>query len=130
MKELPDGANDPTYVDDFWHADGYLGTETSLLGERVRAELTTAGDTVANRWNIANRFYHRHQVPAADEGWIGLDQFRNSDGTLLYPQRPVSAPGFSGAVSGNAAFDGSVNGKAIAVSNLYDTDALPWQTDW
>ena len=121
---------DPTYADDFWNADGYLGTEASPLGERVRAELTNAGDTVANRWNIANRFYYRYQVPAASEGWIGLDQFRNADGTPLYPQRPVTAPGFSGAVSGNAAFDGSVNGKVIAVSNLYDTDALPWHTDW
>lgn len=121
---------DPTYVDDFWNAEGYLGTETSSLGERVRVELTKVGDTVANRWNIANRFYYRYQVPVASEGWIGLDQFRNPDGTPLYPQRPVSAPGFSGAVSGNAAFDGSVNGKVIAVSNLYDTDALPWHTDW
>ncbi|WP_066285307.1 PKD domain-containing protein [Arthrobacter sp. B6] len=121
---------DPTYVDDFWNAEGYLGTETSPLGERVRAELTKAGDTVANRWNIANRFYYRYQIPAASEGWIGLDQFRNPDGTPLYPQRPVTAPGFSGAVSGNAAFDGSVNGKVIAVSNLYDADALPWHTDW
>jgi hypothetical protein len=42
----------------------------------------------------------------------------------------VSEPGFSGAVSGNAAFDGSVNGKVIVVSNLYDPDALPWHTDW
>ncbi|WP_457967242.1 PKD domain-containing protein [Arthrobacter sp. D1-29] len=121
---------DPSYVNDFWSADGYLGTENSPLGERVRAELANAGDNLANRWNIANRFYYRYQIPAASEGWIGLDQFRGSDGTPLYPQRPVKAPGFGGAVSGNAAFDGSINGKVIAVSNLYDTDALPWHTDW
>jgi hypothetical protein len=123
-------AYDPTYVDDFWNAEGYLGTEDSALGERVRAELAEMGDTLGHRWNIAKRFYYRYQVPAASEGWIALDQFRNPDGTPLYPQRPVPAPVFAGAVSGNTAFDGSVNGKVIAVSNLYDTDALPWHTDW
>lgn len=121
---------DPTYVDDFWNADGYLGKEASPLGERLRAELAKAGDTVSNRWNIANRFYYRYQIPPAAEGWIGLDQFRKVDGTPLYPQRPVRAPLPSGAVSGNAKFDGAVKGKVIAVSNLYDADALPWHTDW
>ena len=38
-------ANDPTYVDDFWNTAGYLGTEQSALGERVRAKLAEAGDT-------------------------------------------------------------------------------------
>lgn len=121
---------DPTYVTDFWNSNGYLGTENSPLGERVRAELAKAGDTTANRWNIANRFYYRYQVPPASEGWIGLDQFRKPDGSPLYPQRPVKAPNFGGAVSGNTAFDGSVNGKVIAVSNLNDMDALPWHMDW
>jgi hypothetical protein len=121
---------DPTYVEDFWNAEGYLGAEQSALGERVRAELAEMGDTIEHRWNIANRFYYRYQVPAQSEGWVGLDQFRNPDGTPLYPQRPVTAPGFSGFASGNAAFDGSVNGKVIAIANLYDTDALPWHTDW
>ncbi|WP_432246201.1 PKD domain-containing protein (plasmid) [Arthrobacter sp. G.S.26] len=120
---------DPTYADDFWNVDGYLGKEDSPLGERVRAELAKAGDTVSNRWNIANRFYYRYQIPPATDGWIGLDQFRKADGTPLYPQRPVRVPQ-SGAVSGNAKFNGSVKGKVIAVSNLYDTDALPWHTDW
>lgn len=123
-------AYDPTYVNDFWNASGYLGTENSPLGERVRAELAKAGDTTANRWDIANRFYYRYQIPPASEGWIGLDQFRKADGTPLYPQRPVKAPDFGGAVSGNTAFDGSIKGKVIAVSNLYDSDALPWHTDW
>jgi hypothetical protein len=121
---------DQTYVDDFWNDPGYLGSENSPLGERVRSALTTMGDTVANRWNIANRFYYRYQTPPASEGWVGLDQFHKADGTPLYPQRPVKDPGFYAFVSGNAAFDGSVIGKVITVSNLYDTDALPWHTDW
>lgn len=121
---------DPTYVNDFWNTPGYLGAENSALGARVRAKLTEMGDTVGHRWNIAKRFAYRYQLPAAGTGWIGLDQFRKSDGTPLYPQRPVGEPAFFGAVSGSAAFDGSITGKMIVVSNLYDSDALPWHTDW
>jgi hypothetical protein len=123
-------AYDPTYVDDFWSAPGYLGTEQTPLGKRVRAELAVLGDTIGHRWNIAKRFAYRYQLPPADQGWIALDQFRRPDGTPLYPQRAVREPGFGGFVSGNAAFDGSINGKMIAVSNLYDVDALPIHTDW
>ncbi|WP_286307897.1 PKD domain-containing protein [Agromyces mangrovi Wang et al. 2018] len=121
---------DPTYVDDFWNSPGYLGTEDSPLGERVRAALLEMGDSVGHRWNIAKRFAYRYQLPADGTGWIALDQFRNPDGSPIHPQRAVGEPGFSGFVSGFAAFDGSVNGKVIAVSNLYDTDALPIHTDW
>ncbi|MDQ7880319.1 glycoside hydrolase family 3 C-terminal domain-containing protein [Microbacterium sp. QXD-8] len=121
---------DPTYVDDFWNAPGHLGTENTPLGQRVRAELAEMGDTVGHRWNIAKRFAYRYQLPPASTGWIALDQFRVADGTPIYPQRPVAEPGFSGFVSGFAAFDGSINGKVIVVSNLYDTDALPIHTDW
>jgi hypothetical protein len=123
-------AYDPTYVDDFWNTPGYLGTENSPLGQRVREKLAEMGDTIGHRWNIAKRFAYRYQLPAADQGWIALDQFRKPDGTPIYPQRPVGEPAFFGAVSGNAAFDGSVNGKVIVVSNLYDSDALPIHTDW
>ena len=123
---------DPTYVDDFWNAPGYLGTEESALGARVRAELVEMGDTIEHRWNIAKRFAYRYQLPPADQGWIGLDQFRNEDGTPIYPQRPAEnfEPQRFGAVTGDTAFDGSVNGKVIVVSNLYDVDALPLHTDW
>jgi len=122
--------NDPTYMNDFWNAPGYLGTEQSPLGTRVRAELEKMGDTVENRWNIANRFYYRYQTPKASEGWTGLKQFIESDGSPRYPQRPVKDPGIHGFVSGNAAFDGSITGKVIVVDNLYDSDALPWHADW
>ena len=69
-------------------------------------------------------------MPDAAAGWVALDQFRDADGSPIYPQRSVTAPIFSGAVSGNTPFDGSINGKMIAVSNLTDTDALPLHTDW
>jgi len=123
-------AYDPTYVDDFWNADGYLGTEDSPLGARVRAELTEMGDTVGHRWNIAKRFAYRYQMPAAEEGWIGFDQFRNPDGTPIYPQRAVGEPPSLISASGTSGFDGSVNGKVIVVQNLYDVDAPPLNAVW
>jgi hypothetical protein len=121
---------DPTYVDDFWKAPGYLGTEQSALGARVRAELVKMGDTIGHRWNIAKRFAYRYQLPPADQGWVAFDQFRSADGTPLYPQRAVQEPQRFTAVSGNSAYDGSITGKMIVVSNLYDDDALPLHTDW
>ena len=38
---------------------------TRRSGERVRAELAEMGDTIGHRWNIANRFYYRYQLPAS-----------------------------------------------------------------
>lgn len=40
-------AVDPTYVDDFWTAPGYLGTEASPLGDLVRAALVDDVATIA-----------------------------------------------------------------------------------
>lgn len=121
---------DPTYVDDFWNADGYLGTEDSPLGARVRAELAEMGDTPGHRWNIAKRFVYRYQLPAADEGWIGFDQFRKADGTPIYPQRAVPEPPSLIAASGATALDGSINGKVIVVQGLSDVDAPPLNAIW
>jgi hypothetical protein len=121
---------DPTYVNDFWNTAGYLGAEDSPLGARVRAELVEMGDTIERRWNIAKRFAYRYQLPAADEGWIALDQFRKPDGTPIHPQRAVGEPPRFSSAAGNTAFDGSVNGKVIVLSNLYDVDALPLHADW
>ena len=47
------------------------------------------GDAVEidNRGFLAAQTYHRHQVPTPDfHVW---DQFRNADGTPIYPQRPL-----------------------------------------
>ncbi|KAL3489794.1 hypothetical protein BJX62DRAFT_238772 [Aspergillus germanicus] len=37
---------DPTFVDDFWGSEGYLGTEDSSLGEFFRGSLVEYNDTV------------------------------------------------------------------------------------
>lgn len=119
------------YVAAFWSEDGYLGTEDSSLGDAVRAALAERGDTPENRSDIASRFIYRHQLPAADSGYVGFDQFRDDDGEPLYPQlTPVWGPLITGGVGGNAAWDGSIEGKMIVVDNLYDSDALPYHADW
>ena len=124
-------AVDPTYVTDFWDTPGYLGTERSALGDVVRAALAKEGDTLDNRWSIALRAYYLYQLPPAAAGYVGFDQFRAADGTPLYPQRPlVWGPLITGGVSGNAAYNGKINGKVIVVDNLVDSDALASPADW
>ena len=77
---------------------------------------------------LAAQTYHRHQVPK--EGYPTWDQFRDADGNPIYPQRPmvlgpILAMGASGVIP-----NGSIKGKVIALENLWDTEALPWQGDW
>jgi hypothetical protein len=121
-------AIDPTYVNDFWTKPGYLGTEQSPLGDLFRAARAAHVDT---DWNLALLTYHRHQVPALSEGLYAFDQFRNPDGTPIYPQRPVQiGPLISASVTGGGTFTGAINGKVIVVDNLLDTDAFAWPGDW
>lgn len=120
-------ALDPTYADDFWNKPGYLGTEQSPLGDVVRAALAAGGD----RWDIALGAYYRYQLPPADSGYYGFDQFRDSTGAPLYPQRnTLVGPLVLKGSSGNASYSGKINGKMIVVDNLLDVDALPWHADW
>jgi hypothetical protein len=122
---------DPTYVEDFWREDGYLGTEPSALGDRVRAALSEAGDDEENRWAVALPSYYRHQVPSSAPDMVGFDQLRTADGAPRYPQRPVEV----GAVlqrqtTGGATYSGAFSGKVVVVDALGDSDALPWHADW
>ncbi len=120
-------AIDPTYADDFWTKPGYLGTEQSPLGDKVRAALAAGGD----RWDIALRAYYRYQLPPANSGYYGFDQFRDPTGAPLYPQRSLLiGPLILRSSSGNASYSGQIHGKMIVVDNLLDVDALPWHADW
>ncbi len=77
---------------------------------------------------LAAQTYHRHQVPK--EGYPTWNQFRDDDGNPIYPQRPmVLGPMFAMGASGVVP-NGSIKGKVIALENLWDTEALPWQGDW
>ena len=89
-----------------------------------------AGDRVRidNSWYLALQTYHRHQVPTSD--MYGWNQFRDSKGVPLYPQRKVLI-GPIGAVNGAGSVQsGRITGKMIGVEALMDIDALPWQADW
>lgn len=93
-------------------------------------ELLEKGDEIHldNSDYIAIQTYHRHQVPSADyKAW---DQFRNEDGTPMYPQQKLLlGPIFSSNGPG-CKQDGQPNGKIISCAALMDEQAYPWQPDW
>jgi hypothetical protein len=202
--------SDPTYVGDFWSEPGFLGTESSELGNVIRAELidkvvpiervehdadgipekiilgnvsissekgldftlyadggktrlgplvgvleqrnrtllldtgsnnaTLIGAVTAdmrlridNRWFLAMHGYHRHQVPTRP-GFYGFDQYRDSNGLALFPQRDVEYGDLvARSNAGTGTFNthtGNVTAKLIVVASLKDIDALPWHADW
>jgi hypothetical protein len=89
------------------------------------------GDSVVvdNSGFLAAQTYHRHQVPETADYPV-WDQFRNPDGSPLYPQRPlVLGPLFAAAAAGTVQ-SGRFEGKMIVVESLLDREALPWQADW
>jgi hypothetical protein len=83
---------------------------------------------VDNSGYLAAQSYHRHQVPGPE--FPVWDQFRRSDGTPAYPQRPlILGPLFAAGASGTVQ-NGRFAGKMIVVEALLDREALPWQADW
>jgi hypothetical protein len=100
------------------------GDAESILGIRP-------GDAVEvdNSGFLAAQTYHRHQVPDNDQFPV-WDQFRNPDGSPIYPQRPlVLGPLFAAGAAGTVQ-SGRFEGKMIVVESLLDREALPWQADW
>ncbi|MEV1025755.1 hypothetical protein [Streptomyces sp. NPDC050264] len=88
------------------------------------------GDTVHvdNSNFLAAQTYHRHQVPGPE--YPVWDQFRDSDGNPVPPQRPFQlAPLFAAGAAGHVP-DGNIGGKMIVVACLLDREAFPWQADW
>jgi len=77
---------------------------------------------------LAAQTYHRHQDPGP--GFPEWDQFRNTDGSPIFPQRPMElGPMITrGTVGGD--MTGKINGKMIVVASLWDREAYPWQADW
>ncbi|MFB4419749.1 PKD domain-containing protein [Streptomyces sp. QL37] len=89
-----------------------------------------AGDTVHvdNSNFLAAQTYHRHQVPGPE--YPVWDQFRDTEGTPIPPQRPFQlAPMFTIGAAGSLP-TGQISGKMIVVSCLLDREAFPWQADW
>ncbi len=90
-----------------------------------------SGDAVRidNSGCLAAETYHRHQVPEPGQ-YAVWDQFRRSDGSPRYPQRPVLlGPLFASAAAGTVQ-TGRFEGKMIVVEALLDREALTWHADW
>ncbi|MBO0884719.1 MAG: hypothetical protein J2P17_31180, partial [Mycobacterium sp.] len=92
-------------------------------GDKVRVD---------NSAYLALQTYHRHQIPTPGSpyDYPVYDQFRNPDGTPIYPQRnvlvgPIGAFNATGEIN-----NGHIRGKMILIENLLDGDAIPWQADW
>lgn len=106
--------------------------DVAIFGPAAQDVLTQLqpGDDVEidNRGYLAAQTYHRHQVPGPD--YPTWDQFRNDDGTPIYPQRPMLlGPLFAAGAAGTVQ-TGRFQGKMIVVETLLDREALPWQADW
>lgn len=77
---------------------------------------------------LAVQTYHRHQVPGPE--YKVYDQFRNEEGTPVYPQRPMLlGPMFTMGAAGSLP-TGKFKGKMILLGSLWDREAYPWQCDW
>ncbi|PHP53529.1 hypothetical protein [Actinomyces ruminis] len=86
---------------------------------------------VENRWDLAVRLYHRHQVPPPEEGFDVYDRFRERDGESLRPQRSLRAAQLMAmGVTGGVTYSGRFDGKVMLVSSQEDADAYTWHADW
>ena len=114
-------------------AEGEDSSITAADGDRVTVEgrlgALAPGDRVRidNSWFLAMHYYHRHQVPDADQ--TGWDVLRNPDGTPIHPQRrslvgPVIADVFGSLQTGE------YDGRMIVLSSMNDVEAFPWSADW
>lgn len=95
----------------------------------VLAALKPGDEVMVDNSNfLAAETYQRHQVPGKEyEVW---DQFRDSTGKPIYPQRPMLlGPLFTKAASGVLP-TGKFKGKVILLGSLWDSEAFPWQQDW
>ncbi len=77
---------------------------------------------------LAAQTYHRHQVP--DASYANYNQFRESDGKPIYPQRRMLlGPLFTAGAAGSVP-SGKFNGRIILVQSGLDREAVPYQADW
>jgi len=112
---------------------------TEVIGNKVVLGPTNApallfkikpGDAVQvdNSNFLAVQTYHRHQVPGPE--YSAWDQFRDSDGKPMYPQRPfLLGPLFTRGAAGSIP-TGKFTGKMILLGSLWDREAFPWQQAW
>lgn len=114
----------------------HLNGKSAVIGEYFQTGLRDLlkklkpGDTIElnNSNYIALQTYHRHQVPSKD--YFIWDQFRDEEGTPLYPQRPVLVGPIIAANGGGVGQSGKFKGKMIILDSLMDESAFPCQAHW
>ena len=77
---------------------------------------------------LAVQTYHRHQVPSSE--YTVWDQFRNENGTPVYPQRPMQLGPIFAQGAGGVLPTGKFDGKMILLESGWDREAFAWQADW
>jgi len=95
----------------------------------VLAQIKVGDEVFVDNSNfLAVQTYHRHQVPGKEyKVW---DQFRDSNGKPIYPQRPMLlGPLFTRGAAGVLP-TGKFKGKMILLCSLWDREAFPWQGDF
>ena len=112
---------------------------TKIEGDKVVLGQTNALDILAkikpgdevrvdNSNFLAAQTYHRHQYPGKE--YYVWEQFLDSAGEPLYPQRPLLlGPIFTRSAAGCLPV-GKFSGKMILCCSLMDCEAFPWQGDW
>jgi hypothetical protein len=88
--------------------------------------------TIDNSNYLAILTYYRHSLPKRGSTFDfppTYDSFRNADGSPKYVQREINV-GLAQNQINVAATQGKIHGKMIALENLMDGDAFPWQAAW
>ena len=108
---------------------GVVDKTLMVGGLFARDGVVEVGDQVEldNSIYLASQTYHRHQNPPRE--FYVWDQFRQPDGTLIYPERPL-LPNNAAVGAGHATQSGKFDCKMIVVECLMDEAAYPWQADW
>ena len=77
---------------------------------------------------LAAKYYPRHQVPTPD--MYGWNQYRDTNGDPIYPQRDQLVGSVLAAVTSGAPATGRFHGKMIMLASVMDTEAFAWSADW
>ena len=89
---------------------------------KVLAQIKVGDEVVLDNSDfLAAQTYHRHQVPKSAVEYPEWNQFRDSTGKPIYPQRPMSlGPLFTQSASGVLP-KGKFKGKIILLGSLWDS---------
>jgi hypothetical protein len=105
---------------------GFASTSDPAVVNGIRP-----GDKVRidNSWILAAQTYQRHQLPPSPDEY-GWNQFRDTSGNPIYPQRNVLIGHTFAVNSIGSLLTGRIHGKTLLVQALMDIDALAWCADW